>query len=150
MDLKGKDPDDALSSIPYEKGYAFLSYPENQVGKDKWNKLIPHYFTTFARRSLDSYDFKSKLLSFFESDSTASDVLDKVDWYAWFYNRGLPPKQTKVQLKSSPIPISQSPSDLNFDTFYILLSIKGQKLSSPRLYTLNSVTYRQVMRCLGS
>ena len=92
VDLKGKDPDDAFSSIPYEKGYTFLSYLESQVGEDKWNKFIPHYFNTFARRSLDSYDFKANLLAFFESDSAASDALNKVDWDAWFYKPGLPPK----------------------------------------------------------
>lgn len=92
VDLKGKDPDDAFSSIPYEKGYTFLSYLEKQVGKDEWNRFIPHYFTTFARRSLDSYEFKANLLAFFESDTTASDALNKVDWDAWFYNPGIPPK----------------------------------------------------------
>ncbi|KAK4690433.1 leukotriene-A4 hydrolase, partial [Lecanoromycetidae sp. Uapishka_2] len=92
VDLKGKDPDDAFSSVPYEKGYTFLSYLEQQVGKNKWNKFIPHYFTTFARRSLDSYDFKANLLSFFETDATASDALEKVDWDTWFYKPGLPPK----------------------------------------------------------
>ncbi|MCJ1277282.1 hypothetical protein MMC21_005093 [Puttea exsequens] len=91
-DLKGKDPDNAFSSIPYEKGYTFLSYLETQVGKEKWNKFIPQYFTTFARRSLDSYDFKANLLSFFESDTYAIEALSKVDWDAWFYNPGLPPK----------------------------------------------------------
>ena len=92
IDLTGKDPDDAFSSIPYEKGYTFLSYLEGQLGKDKWNRFIPHYFTTFARRSLDSYEFKTNLFSFFESDPIASGALNKVDWDAWFYKPGLPPK----------------------------------------------------------
>ena len=91
-DLKGKDPDDAFSSIPYEKGYTFLSYLEAQVGKDKWNKYITHYFTTFARRSLDSYDFKANLLEYFSSDPMASAALKAVDWDDWFYTPGLPPK----------------------------------------------------------
>ena len=91
-DLKGKDPDDAFSSIPYEKGYTFLSYLEAQVGKDKWNKYIPHYFTVFARRSIDSYDFKANLLGYFSSDSAASAALQAVDWDRWFYAPGLPPK----------------------------------------------------------
>lgn len=47
VDLKGKDPDDAFSSIPYEKGYTFLSFLEAQVGKDKWNKYIPHVSSRF-------------------------------------------------------------------------------------------------------
>ena len=75
-----------------KKRYTFLSYLESQVGKDKWNKFILHYFNTFARRSLDSYDFKANLLAFFESDSAVSGALNKVDWDAWFYKPGLPPK----------------------------------------------------------
>jgi leukotriene-A4 hydrolase len=42
VDLKGKDPDDAFSSIPYEKGFTFLYYLEKLVGKEKWDKFIPH------------------------------------------------------------------------------------------------------------
>lgn len=42
VDLKGKDPDDAFSSIPYEKGFTFLYYLEKLIGKDKWDKFIPH------------------------------------------------------------------------------------------------------------
>lgn len=42
VDLKGKDPDDAFSSIPYEKGFNFLFHLENLVGKQKFDKFIPH------------------------------------------------------------------------------------------------------------
>lgn len=42
VDLKGKDPDDAFSSIPYEKGFNFLYRLEKLIGKDKWDKFIPH------------------------------------------------------------------------------------------------------------
>lgn len=42
VDLKGKDPDDAFSSVPYEKGFNFLFYLENLVGKSKFDKFIPH------------------------------------------------------------------------------------------------------------
>jgi hypothetical protein len=42
IDLKGKDPDDAFSSVPYEKGFVFLYYLEKLIGKAKWDKFIPH------------------------------------------------------------------------------------------------------------
>jgi aminopeptidase N len=42
VDLKGKDPDDAFSSVPYEKGFNFLYRLEKLIGKDKWDKFIPH------------------------------------------------------------------------------------------------------------
>jgi leukotriene-A4 hydrolase len=91
-DLKGKDPDDAFSSVPYEKGFVFLYHLEKLVGKDKWNKFIPHYFRTFERRSVDSYEFKATLLDFFKSDDDASKKLNDLDWDTWFYKPGFPPK----------------------------------------------------------
>ncbi|TGO38354.1 hypothetical protein BHYA_0076g00050 [Botrytis hyacinthi] len=92
VDLKGKDPDDAFSSVPYEKGFHFLYYLERLVGKPSWDKFIPHYFTTWKKKSLDSYDFKATLLDFFASDSAASKALESVDWDSWFYKPGLPSK----------------------------------------------------------
>jgi len=91
-DLKGKDPDDAFSSIPYEKGFVFLYHLENLIGKEKWDTFIPHYFTMFKQKSLDSYDFKATLLEFFVSDSDASRKLNDLDWDTWFYKPGFPPK----------------------------------------------------------
>ncbi|KAK2762761.1 hypothetical protein FQN54_000935 [Arachnomyces sp. PD_36] len=91
-DLKGKDPDDAFSSIPYEKGFNFIFYLENLVGQGKFDKFIPHYFTTFKGKSLDSYEFKSTILSFFATDADATASLSTVDWNTWFYAPGFPPK----------------------------------------------------------
>lgn len=62
------------------------------MGKESWDKFIPHYFTTWLKKSLDSYDFKATLLDFFESDKEASKKLESVDWDTWFYKPGLPPK----------------------------------------------------------
>lgn len=42
MDLKGKDPDDAFSKIPYEKGFNFLFYLENLLTKEAFDRFIPH------------------------------------------------------------------------------------------------------------
>jgi leukotriene-A4 hydrolase len=90
--LKGQDPDDAFSSIPYEKGFHALYAFELLVGKEKWDKFIPHYFSTFANKSLDSYDFKACLLGFFEKDAEAKKKLDEFDWDRLFYAPGMPAK----------------------------------------------------------
>jgi len=90
--LKGQDPDDAFSSIPYEKGFHALYAFELLVGKAKWDKFIPHYFSTFANRSLDSYDFKACLVDFFETDAEAKKKLDEFDWDKLFYAPGMPAK----------------------------------------------------------
>ncbi|KAK0251994.1 Leucyl aminopeptidase yscIV [Friedmanniomyces endolithicus] len=91
-DLKGKDPDDAFSSVPYEKGFVFLYHFEKLLGTEKWDKFIPHYFTTFKQKSVDSYEFKATLLDFFANDVDAAKKLQNVDWDTWFYAPGFPPK----------------------------------------------------------
>ena len=92
VDLKDKDPDDAFSSIPYEKGFIFLYHLEQLLGIDKFDKFIPHYFSTFARKSLDSYEFKDTIISFFASDPDASKKLKDLDWDTSYYAPGFPPK----------------------------------------------------------
>ncbi|KAF2113341.1 leukotriene A-4 hydrolase [Lophiotrema nucula] len=92
VDLKGQDPDDAFSSIPYEKGFHALYAFELLLGKDKWDKFIPHYFETFKFKSLDSYDFKACLVDFFSSDKEASKKLSDFDWDKLFYAPGFPTK----------------------------------------------------------
>ncbi|KAK0293631.1 Leucyl aminopeptidase yscIV [Friedmanniomyces endolithicus] len=74
-DLNGKDPDDAFSSVPYEKGFVFLYHFEKLLGTEKWDKFIPHYFTTFKQKSVDSYEFKATLLDFFANDVDAAKKL---------------------------------------------------------------------------
>ncbi|KAI7361533.1 Leukotriene A-4 [Hortaea werneckii] len=91
-DLKGQDPDDAFSSIPYEKGFTFLYHLEKLIGKEKWDKFIPHYFTAFKEKSVDSYEFKATLLSFFAEDAEASKKLENLEWETWFYKPGFPPR----------------------------------------------------------
>jgi leukotriene-A4 hydrolase len=46
---KGKNPDDAFSTIPYEKGYQFLLYLESLDGELNFKKFINLYFKTYAR-----------------------------------------------------------------------------------------------------
>lgn len=74
------------------KGFHFLYYLEKLLTKPVFDTFIPHYFKTWARRSLDSYDFRHTLLSFFASDSQASKALQGVDWDTWFFAPGMPPK----------------------------------------------------------
>lgn len=53
---------------------------------------LSQYFATYARRSLDSFEFKSTLLSFFSDDREAYAFLKNLDWDKWFYDPGFPPK----------------------------------------------------------
>jgi len=91
---KGIDPDDAFSTVPYEKGFHFLYYLEKLVGRDSFDKFIPHYFSTWAGKSLDSFEFKKTFLDFFEEtgDEEIKKKIAEIDWEGRFYKPGLPPK----------------------------------------------------------
>ncbi|KAK4245853.1 peptidase family M1-domain-containing protein [Corynascus novoguineensis] len=90
----GIDPDDAFSSVPYEKGFHFIWSLDRLVGRDNFDKFIPYYFKKWQNKSLDSYDFKDTFLEFFSAPEYAGlkEKIAEIDWEGRFYNPGLPPK----------------------------------------------------------
>lgn len=90
QDLKDRsDPDDAFSTVPYEKGFNLLFHIEQAVGgKDVFDGFIPHYFSTFRYKSLDTYQFMDTLYEYFANQK---DKLDAIDWNSWLYKPGMPP-----------------------------------------------------------
>ncbi|KAK3377953.1 leukotriene A-4 hydrolase [Podospora didyma] len=91
---KGIDPDDAFSTIPYEKGFHFVYYLDRLVGRENFDKFIPFYFTKWATKSLDSFEFRDTFLEFFSAPeyATLKDKISSIDWEGRFYTPGLPPK----------------------------------------------------------
>lgn len=84
-----QDPDDAFSTVPYEKGSSLLFYLENLLGgKPVFDPFIPYYFGKFQKKSLDTYQFRDTLYEFF---ADKKEILDTVDWDTWFYAPGMPP-----------------------------------------------------------
>lgn len=92
LDLKGVDPDDSFSTVPYEKGFNLLFHIENVIGKAKFDKFIPYYFNKFKYKSLDTYQFLDTLYEFFSNEH---ETLDKIDWDSWLFKPGMPPVDPK-------------------------------------------------------
>lgn len=91
---KGIDPDDAFSTVPYEKGFHFVYYLDRLVGRENFDKFIPFYFEKWTNKSLDSFEFRDTFLEFFSRPEYA-DLKDKIatiDWEGRFYTPGMPPK----------------------------------------------------------
>ncbi|KAH6899913.1 peptidase family M1-domain-containing protein [Thelonectria olida] len=88
------DPEDVYSTVAYEKGFHFLYYLERLVGRESFDKFIPHYFTKWSAKSLDSFEFKETFLDFFNGlgDDEISKKVAQIDWDDKFYSPGLPPK----------------------------------------------------------
>ncbi|KAL4448420.1 hypothetical protein ABPG75_005639 [Micractinium tetrahymenae] len=84
----GVDPDDAFSSIPYEKGFAFIHYLQELVGgSEKFEPFFKQYVQTFAGTPLTSDDFKTFFLGYFKD----CEATKAIDWDTWFYAPGMPP-----------------------------------------------------------
>eukprot|EP01052_Picozoa_sp_SAG31_P020550 SAG31_NODE_1550_length_7909_cov_4.107554_2_plen_293_part_00 len=94
QDLAGTDPDDAFSSIPYEKGMSFLWYLQDVIGGEgPMGDFIKVYVKTFRRQPLNSDKFKAFFLQYFseKGSAEAKAALPKIDWETWFHGEGMPP-----------------------------------------------------------
>ena len=57
IDLKGRDPDDAMTAVPYEKGAAFLHRLEQVYGRRRFDAFLAGYFDAYAFSSITTADF---------------------------------------------------------------------------------------------
>jgi hypothetical protein len=62
--LEGIDPDEAYSSVPYEKGYLLLRKLEETAGRSAWDRFLRAYLDRFRFQSITTDDF----LRFLESE----------------------------------------------------------------------------------
>jgi len=95
VDLQGRDPDAAFSSVPYTKGQLFLIYLEQKLGRETFDTFIKAYFSEFSFQSIGTSDFyqylEHNLLNKYP------DVVSKQEIKQWIFEPGLPsftPKPT--------------------------------------------------------
>jgi leukotriene-A4 hydrolase len=153
-DMRGIDPDDAFSRIPYEKGCLLLIYLESRVGGI--SKMIPwlhKYFATFARQSIDTAD----MIKSFE-DHFGKEL--NIDWDTWLYGTGRGPWNPMEYLDQTWNKNAQSlankwlqqngdgasPNDIKWDAALTMVFLDNilnseQKLSAETLQKLNT-TYQ--------
>ena len=57
LHLTGIDPDDAFSSIPYEKGARLVAALEREVGEDRFHRFLREYMDAFRFTSITTEQF---------------------------------------------------------------------------------------------
>jgi len=57
LHLEGIDPDDAFSSIPYEKGARLVAALERQVGEERFHRFLREYMDAFRFTSITTEQF---------------------------------------------------------------------------------------------
>jgi len=87
--LRDEDPDDAFSSVPYEKGFNLLNYLSTVVGGHAvFEDFAKAYIGHFKYTTLTTSDFRT-----FFCGWCAGRAIDcsAVDWATWLTQPGMPP-----------------------------------------------------------
>jgi aminopeptidase N len=83
-DLLGVDPDEAFSSIPYEKGARFVTLLEREAGRERFDAFMRAYMARFRFTSITTEEF----LAFLEAELPG--LAARVGAREWLYEPGLP------------------------------------------------------------
>lgn len=92
IDLDGRDPDDGMTRVPYEKGAFFLETVEKIVGRERFDPFLRAYFDTFAFKSITTADFEAFLR---ETLWPQRQPAPPIDTHLWLHSAGLPPDCVK-------------------------------------------------------
>ena len=86
LDLEGRNPDDGLTSIPYDKGYFFLRNIEETVGREKFDEFLKSYFDNFKFQVMDT----EKFLEYLNTNLLTEAQADSLRIDDWVYGVGIP------------------------------------------------------------
>jgi leukotriene-A4 hydrolase len=101
IDLKGRDPDEGVTDVPYEKGALFVRSLEQVFGRQRLDEFLRGYFDHFAFQSITTAQFVGYLRKNLLDPNPQLGAKIPVD--EWLYKPGLP--------ASAPQPVSAA-----FDT----------------------------------
>jgi len=88
IDLAGRDPDDAVTRVPYEKGAAFLRTIEAVVGRERFDAFLRRYFDTYAFQSMATSRFLEVLRADLLAGDTAAERAIRIE--EWVHGPGMP------------------------------------------------------------
>ncbi|EDM43973.1 neutral zinc metallopeptidase, M1 family protein [unidentified eubacterium SCB49] len=92
LDLKGRNPDDGMNSIAYDKGYLFLRTLEEKVGRDKMDAFLKAYFKENAFSTTNTEDFIKYLnANLLDNNNITFNTLE------WIYEPGVPANASVIK-----------------------------------------------------
>jgi len=95
LDLEGRNPDDGLTDIAYEKGYFFLRLLEKTYGRARFDNFLKNYFQGNAFETMTT----SQFVEYLDSNLLSQDTLlrENVRIDDWIYGAGIPSNCPKVR-----------------------------------------------------
>ncbi len=90
LDLHGKNPDDAINDVAYEKGAFLLTLLEATAGREKFDAFLRKYFDEHKFQSMTT----EKFLVYLDEKLIKPNKLN-INVSEWVYSPGLPPNYIK-------------------------------------------------------
>ena len=100
LDLTGRDPDDGMTDIAYQKGATFLRTIERAVGRDRWDAYLKAYFARHAFQSQTTAGFVADLRANLIKGDPKLEAAIGID--QWVYETGLPANAVHIQSAAFP------------------------------------------------
>jgi aminopeptidase N len=94
IDLKGRDPDDGTTLIPYVKGALFLRQLEQTFGRERFDAFLRGYFDHFQFQSITTADFLEYLQRNLLDGNP--ELAAKIPLDEWVNQSGLPASAPKA------------------------------------------------------
>lgn len=102
LNLKGRDPDEGLTAIAYDKGYLFLRMLEERFGRAMFDELLRDYFAEYAFKTMTTEAFLDYLNENMISRVKGGAQKAMID--AWVYGEGIPTNAPEIS--SAPYQIA--------------------------------------------
>jgi len=102
IDLLGRDPDDGMTDIAYEKGAAFLRTIERIVGRERFDAWLKGYFERNAFRPMTTEMFLADIRANLVRGDAALEQQLMLD--AWIYQPGLP-SNARAPVSNAFVPV---------------------------------------------
>ncbi len=148
-DLKGINPDDYFTDVPYEKGAAFLRVLEQRFGRKKFDAYLKGYFSRYAFQSMTTEAFLADLRQHLLHND--GDLEKELKVHDWIYGTGLPdniivPKSPLLDQVSAEIsafaaggdPKALDVKDFGYPQWVYFLSHLPDNLTLDRIAALDS------------
>ncbi len=145
IDLTGRNPDDGMTAIAYDKGALFLLLLEQTYGREVFDTFLRRWFDDHAFTSVTTDDFRLALADLME---TATPVGPVPDIDLWINGPGLPPDApvfTSAELEKVDAALAGwvdgAPMDVDGWTYqHWLHFVRGlpDDLAAPRLADLDA------------
>ena len=88
LNLEGRNPDEGVTDIAYNKGYFFLRCIEEQYGRDTFDSFLKEYFSTNAFKAMDTDSFIIFIRNYFSTNFGIA--LEESNFNAWIFQEGVP------------------------------------------------------------